>query len=142
MKSYDNTKKVTEISPDIAICSDCIEDMKSQSHRINYPFINCTNCGPRFSIIQDLPYDREKTTMSKFPMCDVCKGEYEDILDRRFHAQPVACSQCGPEYLLKINGKSYSNIDEILNKIGDLISKRVFKSSIWSKCGLCGYDIS
>lgn len=123
VKSFDNTKKVTEISPDIAICSDCIDDMKSQIHRINYPFINCTNCGPRFSIIKDLPYDREKTTMSKFPMCNVCNDEYEDILDRRFHAQPVACIQCGPEFLLKIKDKSYQDLGDILTKTADLIIK-------------------
>ncbi|MCF8297484.1 MAG: carbamoyltransferase HypF [Saprospiraceae bacterium] len=122
VKSNDNTKNVTEISPDIAVCSDCLDDMKSQNHRINYPFINCTNCGPRFSIIKDLPYDREKTTMNKFPMCEVCKGEYEDILNRRFHAQPVACCHCGPQYSLIINDKIIDDLDEILVNTSDLIS--------------------
>lgn len=68
IKSKNVSDGITEISPDIAVCSDCLEDMKSQPHRINYPFINCTNCGPRFTIIKDLPYDREKTTMHEFVM--------------------------------------------------------------------------
>jgi len=90
-KSESSSDAVTEVSPDIAVCDACLEDMKSQKHRINYPFTNCTNCGPRFTIIRDLPYDREKTTMAEFEMCDTCKKEYSDIYDRRFHAQPVAC---------------------------------------------------
>jgi len=90
-KSESSSNAVTEVSPDIAVCDACLEDMKSQEHRINYPFTNCTNCGPRFTIIKDLPYDREKTTMAEFEMCDTCKKEYSDIYDRRFHAQPVAC---------------------------------------------------
>lgn len=69
IKSEDNSDDVTEISPDIAVCEECLADMKSQPHRINYPFINCTNCGPRFSIIKGLPYDRVKTTMNPFEMC-------------------------------------------------------------------------
>ena len=84
---------VTEISPDIAVCEDCLEDLKTQEHRINYPFINCTNCGPRFSIINKLPYDRINTTMHEFQMCPECEKEYHSVLDRRFHAQPVACNQ-------------------------------------------------
>jgi hydrogenase maturation protein HypF len=100
VKSKNSSEEITDISPDIAVCDACLEDMKKQEHRIDYPFINCTNCGPRFSIIKDLPYDRHKTTMDPFVMCDICRSEYEDVLDRRFHAQPVACSTCGPEYEL------------------------------------------
>ena len=69
IKSSDISGEITEISPDIAVCRDCLQDMKEQEHRISYPFINCTNCGPRFTIIKDLPYDRHKTTMSEFRMC-------------------------------------------------------------------------
>lgn len=91
---------VTEVSPDIAVCADCLEDMKEQQHRIAYPFVNCTNCGPRFTIIRELPYDRAQTTMDVFRMCNRCQDEYTDLYDRRFHAQPVACLHCGPGYFL------------------------------------------
>lgn len=86
------------VSPDIAICADCKRELFDPSNRrYRYPFINCTNCGPRFSIIQDIPYDRPFTTMSEFDMCSYCRSEYENPLDRRFHAQPIACSECGPQ---------------------------------------------
>ncbi len=85
------------ISPDIATCEDCIREiLSSKDRRFRYPFTNCTNCGPRFTIIRDIPYDRRKTTMSRFVMCPECRAEYEDPLDRRFHAQPNACPACGP----------------------------------------------
>src|SRR6266566_1631225 len=90
------------ISPDTATCDDCLLELFDPGDRhFHYPFINCTNCGPRFTIIQDVPYDREKTTMRVFPMCRECQSEYEDPLNRRFHAQPNACPVCGPQvYLL------------------------------------------
>jgi len=119
--SSDVSGEITEISPDIAVCSECLQDMKKQVHRIDYPFINCTNCGPRFTIIKDLPYDRHKTTMSEFRMCDECEREYHDILDRRFHAQPVACSQCGPWYRLMVNGKSVTDIATIVQQVSSMI---------------------
>lgn len=96
--SSSHSDAVTRVSPDIAVCADCLEDMIRQPHRLGYPLTNCTNCGPRFSIIRDLPYDRPNTTMDVFPMCDTCRQEYEDVRDRRFHAQPVACIDCGPVY--------------------------------------------
>lgn len=86
------------VSPDVTICDDCRRELFDPTdRRYRYPFINCTNCGPRFSIIQDIPYDRPKTTMSAFEMCPDCKAEYENPHDRRFHAQPVACPVCGPK---------------------------------------------
>ncbi len=122
IKSKNRSDAITDISPDIAVCDACLEDMKSQPHRIEYPFINCTNCGPRFSIIEDLPYDREKTTMSPFVMCETCRKEYEDVLDRRFHAQPVACNICGPVYQLNINGSIVYDLKEILTTVAHLIN--------------------
>jgi hydrogenase maturation protein HypF len=85
------------IAPDTATCDDCLRELFDPSdRRYRYPFINCTNCGPRFTIVQDVPYDRDKTTMRVFPMCPACQAEYDDPLDRRFHAQPNACPICGP----------------------------------------------
>ncbi len=98
LKSHDVSEDITEISPDIAVCSECLEDIEREGNRLNYSFVNCTNCGPRFTIIRDLPYDRAKTTMSEFAMCPDCRKEYESVTDRRFHAQPTACSVCGPHY--------------------------------------------
>lgn len=87
----------TLISPDLCVCDDCLREMAEPANRrYRYPFINCTNCGPRFTIIKDVPYDRPFTTMADFPMCVACAAEYHDPLNRRFHAQPNACPQCGP----------------------------------------------
>ena len=108
---------ITEVSPDIAVCNDCLHDLDNDPGRIDYPFINCTNCGPRFTIIKALPYDRDNTTMEPFGMCLRCASEYYDILDRRFHAQPVACNSCGPEYRLHENGHSMTGISRILEEI-------------------------
>ncbi|MBU4331182.1 MAG: carbamoyltransferase HypF [Acidobacteria bacterium] len=89
------------ISPDISVCSNCLREMMSPNdRRYRYPFINCTDCGPRYTIVQSLPYDRPRTTMASFPMCPLCSREYNDPLDRRYHAQPIACPDCGPEVTL------------------------------------------
>jgi hydrogenase maturation protein HypF len=104
--SQPNAGDFIPISPDVSICADCTREMLDPSdRRYRYPFINCTNCGPRFTIIQDIPYDRPKTTMSGFQMCSDCRSEYLNPLDRRFHAQPVACPVCGPQIWFESNGK-------------------------------------
>lgn len=100
-ESERQSDKITLISPDIAICKDCEEDISDpHNRRYGYPFTNCTNCGPRFSIIKSIPYDRDKTTMKKFPMCKQCHDEYTNPLNRRFHAQPNACDDCGPSIFI------------------------------------------
>lgn len=92
------------VPPDTAVCSDCRREVFDPEDRhFLYPFTNCTNCGPRFTIVRDFPYDRDNTTMSVFEMCPLCGKEYRDPTDRRFHAQPVACPQCGPQAVFTVN---------------------------------------
>ena len=99
------------ISPDVATCNDCLYELLDPTNRrYSYPFINCTNCGPRFTIVQDVPYDRSKTTMQVFPLCPACQQEYDDPLNRRFHAQPNACPVCGPQVHLYMGTKDASNL--------------------------------
>src|SRR3954471_11670346 len=90
------------ITPDLPVCANCLAELSSPTdRRRGYPYINCTDCGPRFSIVLSLPYDRPRTTMRDWPMCPLCAAEYADPLDRRFHAQPVACPVCGPHFFLR-----------------------------------------
>ena len=123
LKSDGTSTEITQVSPDIAVCPECLADMKRQAHRLDYPFVNCTHCGPRFSIIRDLPYDRERTAMDVFPMCSTCKSEYTNIEDRRFHAQPVACNTCGPRYRLHMHDAFVDDLQEMLTSIAALIDQ-------------------
>jgi hydrogenase maturation protein HypF len=101
VESADAGEKFVPVSADAATCADCLREMYDPAdRRYRYPFINCTNCGPRFTIIEATPYDRARTTMRDFRMCDECRAEYEDPLDRRFHAEPTACPACGPRLRL------------------------------------------
>jgi hydrogenase maturation protein HypF len=97
VESLSSSRIHASIPPDLAVCEDCLREMRNPTdRRYRYPFINCTNCGPRYSIVEAIPYDRPDTTMRVFTMCPACRGEYEDPEDRRFHAQPNACPDCGP----------------------------------------------
>ena len=118
-------QKSTLVSPDIAICDNCLQEMNDPNNRrYAYPFINCTDCGPRYSIMQTLPYDRPYTSMHTFVMCDNCHKEYSDPHDRRFHAQPISCPDCGPVLkLLDANGKEMRTGDEAVLYTVDAIRK-------------------
>lgn len=122
--SLSQREKYQLISPDIATCEDCREEIFTPSdRRFHYPFTNCTSCGPRFTIIEDIPYDRPKTTMRKFNMCPACQLEYDDHMNRRFHAQPNACPECGPSLdLIDGNGRS-EHYENIINATGDLLKR-------------------
>ncbi len=110
------------VSPDIATCDDCRREIMDPSdRRFGYAFTNCTNCGPRFTIIEDIPYDRPKTTMRRFKMCPRCQWEYEDPLDRRFHAQPNACPVCGPALELVDDKGQVVACDDIIAKAADIL---------------------
>jgi len=130
--------KITLISPDVAICKDCEEDINSKTNRRSgYAFTNCTNCGPRFSIIKALPYDREKTTMKEFEMCKECAREYSDPTDRRFHAQPNACRTCGPELWVEDNKGNKLEIEHPISFAQDMI----VEGKIVAIKGLGGYHL-
>ena len=112
------------IPPDIAICNQCLKELRDPNDpRFEYFFITCTDCGPRFTIIERLPYDRENTTMKEFPLCGFCKKEYEDPANRRFHAQTVACPTCGPKAYLTTNTGEPVQTQDPVRLAGKLLSE-------------------
>ena len=134
------------ISPDICICDDCLKELfDPKNRRYRYPFINCTNCGPRLTIIEEIPYDRPYTTMKDFEMCPDCKSEYTDPADRRFHAQPIACPVCGPHVWLEFSEKIGGTQNQLIAKDDDAIStvqKMLVNGKIIAIKGLGGFHLA
>lgn len=127
------------ISPDMSICQDCFRELFDPlDPRYRYPFINCTNCGPRFSIIKDIPYDRPLTTMAEFEMCNFCLSEYSDPGNRRFHAQPIACPVCGPQVSLVQNGETIVIEETAIEQARSALSQ----GKILAIKGLGGYHLA
>lgn len=141
----DAVEETTLVSPELATCEDCVRELfNPNDRRYRYPFINCTNCGPRFTIIDHLPYDRVATSMAAFPMCEKCAAEYADPLDRRFHAQPDACFECGPSVTWsvgtdddKLVGKTREESDAIFAAAVEML----MEGKILSVKGLGGFHL-
>jgi hydrogenase maturation protein HypF len=115
---------LSQVTPDMATCNDCLNEIAdADDFRYRYPFINCTNCGPRYSIVKTIPYDRPNTTMNFFDMCPKCRSQYEDVADRRFHAQPVACPECGPGIWLAdaTGARIETDSDTVIEKTAQLL---------------------
>ena len=126
------------IPPDISVCEDCLRELNHPTdRRYHYPFINCTNCGPRFTIIEDMPYDRDKTTMRDFIMCPDCFREYHDLENRRYHAQPNACPKCGPEVTLYEGNQKIDTQNPIYE-----VRKKLAKGGIGLVKGLGGFHLT
>ena len=132
-------RRTSEITPDLSICSDCARELADPSdRRFGYVYVNCTHCGPRFSILNSLPYDRPNTTMRPWPMCPECEAEYLDPSNRRFHAQPTACPSCGPNYMLHRDGSTPSRGAEAVAAAASLLRE----GFLLAVKGLGGYHLA
>jgi hydrogenase maturation protein HypF len=139
-ESCESGGHIAHVAPDAAICGDCLRELFDPANRrFRHPFITCTNCGPRYSIITGIPYDRPNTTMASFPLCPDCRLEYNDPTDRRFHAQPIACSACGPQVrLLDSSGSLISEKDPAIVRAGELLKD----GAILAVKGIGGYHLA
>jgi hydrogenase maturation protein HypF len=139
VKSKSESVKATLISPDVSVCDECLSELlEPNDRRYHYPFINCTNCGPRYTIIDDIPYDRPKTSMRYFKMCSTCQAEYDDPNNRRFHAQPNACADCGPHVSLYDSQRNAVTVENPIAKAAGLIKQ----GFILAIKGLGGYHLA
>lgn len=132
-------KTRTLVPPDSSVCDDCLRELFDKTNRrYRYPFINCTNCGPRYSIIKDMPYDRPKTTMKMFKMCPECNREYHEIEDRRYHAQPNACPVCGPSIQLVDNNGEIVETDDIIG----VVQEKLLEGKIIAVKSIGGFHLA
>jgi hydrogenase maturation protein HypF len=138
LTSQRQRKPTVRVSPDLPVCADCLREVfDPQNRRYHYPYINCTSCGPRYTVIESLPYDRCNTTMAKWPLDSYCATEYADPANRRFHAQPVACPNCGPHYYFQSGNETERGDDEVVR----VAVRRLTAGDILAIKGLGGYHL-
>lgn len=137
-RSKEQTPNAIRLVTDLPVCDDCLKELDDPAdRRYRYPFINCTQCGPRYTLIRQLPYDRANTTMADFPLCPQCQREYDDVLDRRYHAEPVACPQCGPALTFNRRGNTITRNEQALQACVDALER----GEIVAVKGIGGYHL-